>query len=82
MYEADRNKDFMKYTFQGEERVMAYDTLEGTNWKIGNAFIYNEMLSSAHHLLNVIVWIALIGILLSVVLTIFSQESLRIHFAA
>lgn len=61
----------MKYTFQGEERVMAYDTLEGTNWKIGNAFIYNEMLSSAHHLLTVIVWIALIGILLSVVLTIF-----------
>ena len=56
--------------------------LEGTNWKIGNAFIYNEMLSSAHHLLNVIVWIALIGILLSVVLTIFSQESLRIRFAA
>ena len=26
MYKADRNKDFMKYTFQGEERVMAYDT--------------------------------------------------------
>ncbi|MCM3796391.1 MULTISPECIES: methyl-accepting chemotaxis protein [Priestia] len=71
MYGADRNRDFMKYTFQGEERVMAYDTLEGTNWKIGNAFIYNEMLSSAHHLLTVIVWIALIGILLSVVLTVF-----------
>ncbi|KZB92083.1 chemotaxis protein [Bacillus sp. VT 712] len=71
-----KDKDFIRYEFKGEERVLAFDTIEDTGWKIGNAFIYDEMLSSAKQILNIIMIIAAVGVLLSILLIFFISKSM------
>ncbi|TYR79054.1 methyl-accepting chemotaxis protein [Priestia megaterium] len=69
MYQSGKKSDFFQYRYDGEDKVLTYETIERTNWKVGNAFIYTKMLASAHQMLKIITIISSIAILLSVLLT-------------
>ncbi len=71
-----KDKDFLHYKYKGEDRVLAFETIEDTGWKIGNAFIYDNMLSSAKEIFRIIMTIAAVGILLSILLIFFISKSM------
>ncbi|WP_404447153.1 methyl-accepting chemotaxis protein [Sutcliffiella horikoshii] len=59
-----------RYTFDGDKRVMAFNTVDETGWKIGGVFLEKDMLQLANGILRTIVIVGLIAIVVASISTI------------
>ncbi|WP_078382430.1 methyl-accepting chemotaxis protein [Sutcliffiella halmapala] len=57
------------YTYNGENRVLVYETIGETGWKIGGVYLEKDMLSLAHDLLRNIMIIGLISLAMASIVT-------------
>ncbi|QFT87307.1 Methyl-accepting chemotaxis protein McpC [Bacillus sp. THAF10] len=70
MYEEYAGNGVERYTFDGEKRVLAYETVDETGWKIGGVFLEKNMQQLAADILRTILIVGVIAIILAMVITI------------
>ncbi|MBM7702762.1 methyl-accepting chemotaxis protein [Metabacillus iocasae] len=76
MYAEGKPSGYLQYEFQNQDRVLAYDTIESTGWKVGFAYIYDNMLVSAQNIFKMMMIVAGVGLVLAVILTIFISRTI------
>ncbi|MGD6956505.1 methyl-accepting chemotaxis protein [Rossellomorea aquimaris] len=69
MYDSSEESGILDYLFDKQERVLFYDTIEETNWKVGTVYINKNMLAEATDLRNTLLVITIIIILLISLIT-------------
>nr|WP_096201594.1 methyl-accepting chemotaxis protein [Bacillus sp. FJAT-45350] len=57
------------YDYEGLERMMYYETVSETGWKIGVVYVYKNLLTDANELRNVILIVSGIAIVISLVIS-------------
>ncbi|MBU8907449.1 methyl-accepting chemotaxis protein [Desertibacillus haloalkaliphilus] len=68
--------DVIHYHFDGQDRLMYYETVPQTNWKIGAVYVHDDMLASARDLSNLILLVAIAVILLSLTAAYFFSKGI------
>lgn len=63
--------DVIEYNIEGSNRILFYDTVAATNWRIGAVFEHDNMMAAANDLRNTILLTAVIAILLAGVIAYF-----------
>lgn len=56
---------FIEYDSEGNDRILYYDTIDSTNWRIGAVFEHENMMADANNIRNMIMLTALIAIMLA-----------------
>lgn len=69
LYSGTSEKGLMNYTYDGAKRVMGYDTVENTNWKIGTVYLDSKLYESAGQVLFLILVISIIAIIAAFIVT-------------
>ncbi|MCR8850506.1 methyl-accepting chemotaxis protein [Rossellomorea sp. SC111] len=64
MYDASGESGRLDYVFDKQDRVLFYNTIKETNWKVGTVYIKKNMLAEAADLRNTLLLLTLVIILL------------------
>jgi methyl-accepting chemotaxis protein len=75
MYDSTKQSGRLDYVFKKEERVLFYNTIEETNWKVGTVYLNKNMLEEATNLRNTLLLITLmIIVLISAITTVVARN--------
>ncbi|WP_187443892.1 methyl-accepting chemotaxis protein [Sutcliffiella horikoshii] len=66
----EETEGVQRYTYDGENRVLAFNTVDETGWKIGGVFLEKDMLQLANDIMRTIVIVGLIAIVVASISTI------------
>ena len=66
----EETEGVQRYTYDGEKRVLSFNTVDETGWKIGGVFLEKDMLQLANGILRTIVIVGLIAIVVASISTI------------
>ncbi|MGD6803425.1 methyl-accepting chemotaxis protein [Rossellomorea vietnamensis] len=76
MYESEKNAGRMDYVFNDQDRVLYYETLENTNWKVGTVYLYEDMLKEAADLRSLLLLMTVVIIIVMAVVTTMVAQSI------
>lgn len=75
MYDANEESGRLDYVFDKQERVLFYDTIDETNWKVGTVYIEKNMLAEATDLRNTLLVITIaIIMIISLITTLVARN--------
>lgn len=69
IYQEDK-EGVQRYTYNGEDRVLAFNTITETGWKIGGVFLEKDMLQLAFDMLRTIIIVGVIALVVASISTI------------
>ncbi|KMJ56888.1 hypothetical protein AB685_19385 [Bacillus sp. LL01] len=69
IYQEDK-EGVQRYTYNGEKRVLAFNTIDETGWKIGGVFLEKDMLQLAYGILRTIIIVGIIALVVASISTI------------
>jgi methyl-accepting chemotaxis protein len=70
----DKKEGYLSYVFENEARIMAFTTIDQTDWKIGVIYKEKDLLSGASIILKSIIWTsAVIVVIAGVLVFLFSR---------
>ncbi|WP_096439987.1 methyl-accepting chemotaxis protein [Alteribacter populi] len=75
MYESD-DQGYYDYTHDGDERFLAYSTIDQTGWKVGTVYQQERLLAESTQILIVILIISLIGFIIALLVTYLLSRSI------
>lgn len=67
MYSNSDNKGVIDYHFEKENRVLIFDSLQTTGWKIGTVYISEDLKAAANGLRNTNIMISIIVLVVSII---------------
>ncbi|MDQ0271949.1 methyl-accepting chemotaxis protein [Cytobacillus purgationiresistens] len=76
MYDSEQDSGVSEYEFEGDEKLLVYETVRGTSWKVGMAYSNAKLLESAVKMQFVITVISLIALFISATLVYFIANQL------
>lgn len=72
----DKKEDYLAYTFENEDRIMPFMTIDKTNWKMGIVYKEKELFSNADIILKSIIWTSVIIVIIAGVLVFLFSKTL------
>ncbi|UCZ52166.1 methyl-accepting chemotaxis protein [Bacillus shivajii] len=76
MYASENDEGSFHYTHNGDDRFLAYGTIEHTDWKVGTVYLEERLMQESNQLLLVILIVSIIGIVLAIIITFFISQSI------
>ncbi|BCB06092.1 methyl-accepting chemotaxis protein McpC [Bacillus sp. KH172YL63] len=70
MLKAEKAADTIRYELDGDEKVLVYDTVPKTNWKVGSAYTMNNLIKSSKEIEHLLMLTALITLVIMLVLVV------------
>ncbi|MDX8359167.1 methyl-accepting chemotaxis protein [Cytobacillus sp. IB215316] len=64
----ENEQGFFHYNFNGEEKVLAFETVDQTGWKLGTSYTYKDLMASSNKLRSWIMIISLTAVVLSLII--------------
>ncbi|MGM7682249.1 methyl-accepting chemotaxis protein [Cytobacillus sp. Hm23] len=64
----DNEQGFFHYDFKGEEKVLAFETVDQTGWKLGTSYTYKDLMASSNKLRSWIMVISLTAVVISLII--------------
>ncbi|BEP27893.1 HAMP domain-containing methyl-accepting chemotaxis protein [Helicovermis profundi] len=65
---AKNSEDVVSYNYNGENKMLIYNTIEGVNWKVMSSFSMNEINEDASKNLTNIITVGLVSLLIGLIL--------------
>ena len=75
MYSGEE-RGYFDYSFNGDDRILAYGTVGQTGWKVGTVYLKDRLLEEANTMLTVIMIIAVIGLLVALFFIYFLSQTI------
>lgn len=69
VFKGENKQGFFHYSYKGQDKVMGYDTIESTGWKIGASYEKAKLFEAVNNILFSIFIISLIAIIISFIVT-------------
>lgn len=76
MYEDEDGKGIISYVYNGDNKLLVFETVPGVNWKVGAAFTENDLMVSAHEIRNSIIIISLIALAIAGIFIYFAASKI------
>lgn len=71
-----KNSGAIKYEFENEDRLLIYDTVPGTSWKVGTAYSYKDLMASAYKIQTQLLIISLVALAAALVITYYAASNI------
>ncbi|MBP2242666.1 methyl-accepting chemotaxis protein [Cytobacillus eiseniae] len=69
MYENQDKDGVIEYVYEKEDKLLVYDTVAATSWKVGAAYTTSDLMTTAISIRNSILLISVIGIIIAIAIT-------------
>lgn len=70
IYQEEAKEGVQRYTYDGQKRILAFNTIDKTGWKIGGVFVEKDMLALASGILRTIIIVGIIALVVATISTI------------
>ena len=69
-------RGYFAYNYDGDNRFLAYGTVDQTGWKVGTVYLEDRLLEESNYMLTVIMIISGIGLIVAVVFISFLSQTI------
>lgn len=76
MLTSEKESDTIRYELDGDEKVLVYNTVPKTNWKVGSAYSMKDLIQSSKEIERLLIVTALITLLVMLVLVVFISNKI------
>ncbi|MFE8697661.1 methyl-accepting chemotaxis protein [Cytobacillus sp. FJAT-53684] len=76
MFESKNKEDVINYVYEGDKKLLVYNTVANTSWKVGAAYTEKDLIVTALKIRNSIIMISIIGLVIALVITYFVAAGL------
>ncbi|MCT8140530.1 methyl-accepting chemotaxis protein [Anaerobacillus sp. CMMVII] len=60
-----KNRGYFEYKYSGNDRILAYGTVDQTGWKVGTVYLQDRLLAESSAILKIIMIISVIGLIVA-----------------
>lgn len=76
MLTSEKESDTIRYELDGDEKVLVYNTVPKTNWKVGSAYSMEDLIQSSKEIERLLIVTALITLAVMLVLVVFISNKI------
>ncbi|WP_282138446.1 methyl-accepting chemotaxis protein [Rossellomorea aquimaris] len=76
MLTSEKESDTIRYELDGDEKVLVYNTVPKTNWKVGSAYSMEDLIQSSKEIERLLIVTALITLAIMLVLVVFISNKI------
>jgi methyl-accepting chemotaxis protein len=76
MLESDEKEGTIRYELDGEEKVLVYNTVPKTNWKVGSAYERDDLLQSSREIEQLLILTGIVTLVVMLAMVVFVSNKM------